>query len=445
MTKSSEWQLALILDLGGNGDEVSMSQALRWVVTEHLGLDPANWVMGVSDNTNSMSGTRNVSKKTGGAYFMVRRALDFAWLARFPCVLHVIHLAYTHARPILMGAPMPAKFDRETAHPWNYLHDVNKEFGLTGPDYREMKAALTSDMKKQGVRITKSFQPIATRWSYEQLALSWERSKKPLITSCIAWQKANRKPVQRWKRIDKYASDCKMTARLRVMEEFGDLVVLQMHGRCKVDKTPRIWKDDGKLHPTPPGFCAANLGQEYRRVKAQFARIKSNPRREFAVSLEQAALLLNDGEISAEESSAFLERLKHDLLEATVVFETWVRKWLDCLHDLPWLVCELAGQDGKEFALAFLLAYKTSLPLRPEHVSLVKQVFDQTPAESLARIYVKHLNTAIAKHAGTEIIYCYMCNLYMCIQTRSVNAAPLDIIPVTRWACWRSVTIRASL
>ena len=165
-----------------------------------------------------------------------------------------------HARPILMGAPMPAKFDCETAHPWNYLHDVNKEFGLTGPDYREMKAALASDMKKQGVSITKSFQPIATRWSYEQLALSWERSKKPLITSCIAWQKPNRKPVQRWKRIEKYASDCKMTARLRVMEEFGDLVVLQMHGRCKVDKTPRIWKDDGKLHPTPPGFCAAHLG-----------------------------------------------------------------------------------------------------------------------------------------------------------------------------------------
>ena len=140
-----EERVVLLLDLGGSGtDALSMGQALRWTIENHLELDITKWVVAVSDNTNSMSGLGTGKKrKGGGAFFHVRRALAFKQLLpRFPCVLHVVHLAYTHARPLLMGATMPTQHDRETEHPWNFLWDIFKEFGLNGPDYRELKAEL---------------------------------------------------------------------------------------------------------------------------------------------------------------------------------------------------------------------------------------------------------------------------------------------------------------
>lgn len=380
-----------------------MSEALRWVVVNHLGLKAEDWIMSVSDNTNSMSGTSNTGKRTGGVFFQVRRAYGFAFLPRFPCVLHVIHLAYTHARPILMGAPMPAQHDRECYHPWNYLYDLYKEFGLEGPDYREMKADLVKAMKQVGVNFTKSQKPIATRWAYEQVAVTWERTKRPLILASVAWQRDKKRSLSvRWKRIEKYATDSRMQARLLVMEDFGNKVVLQQHGRSKVDKTPRILNlNDRILHPSPAGMCAANMGEEFRRVNAQLNSIKQDPERDFGESLKAAENILSNAIVADEDKCAILQHLKTDLVRATIVYETWMRKWLGCLEHLPFVVCEFGGNRGKEFALAFLLAFDGELPLLVEpHLTTAKAKYEAELEASLTRTFFKQLQVAKQKHTG---------------------------------------------
>ena len=89
-----EERVVLLLDLGANGsDAASMALALRWTVEAFLELNMEDWVIAVSDNTNSMSGTGTGAKrKGGGAFFLVRRGLKFT---KLPCCLRVLHLAYT--------------------------------------------------------------------------------------------------------------------------------------------------------------------------------------------------------------------------------------------------------------------------------------------------------------------------------------------------------------
>lgn len=182
------------------------------------------------------------------------------------------------------------------------------------------------------------------------------------------------------------------------MEAFGDIVVLKLHGRMKIDKTPRIVTDEG-LRPLDAGFCAANLGKELRRAKTLFAAIKANTQNVFNVSLEQAALILFDGGVPNEEAKLFLDVLRKDLLQASTTFETWFLKWLGCLEDLPFNVFELGGDDGQEFALAFLLAFQDALP-DLSTLEKVQKGFDESHASSLTRTFHEQLTAARQKHAG---------------------------------------------
>ena len=61
-----EWRIVTILDMGSHGDAETIGNALLWTIREKTGLDPVNWVMAVSDNTNSMSGTGPKQKKAPG-------------------------------------------------------------------------------------------------------------------------------------------------------------------------------------------------------------------------------------------------------------------------------------------------------------------------------------------------------------------------------------------
>ncbi len=110
-------RFVLLLVLGANGgDAASMALARRCFLELHM----EDWVIAVSDNTNSVSGTG--TGQGGGAFFLMRRGLKFTkLLPRMSCFLHVLHVAYTHSRPFLMGGPLPSKIDRETEHPWNFL------------------------------------------------------------------------------------------------------------------------------------------------------------------------------------------------------------------------------------------------------------------------------------------------------------------------------------
>ena len=221
-----DWRCVNVVDMGAYGDALSIAKVLLWTVrvvifslhiscvfqvTVHCRLNTDKWFISMSDNTNTMSGERDVKSSDGGCFKQVRQHLSTdtvtKFLGRVPCTFHVIHLAYTNVRPVLFAGcdeggkpiPIPGPMQRDIEHIWNLLFDVYNEFGHDSVDFPEMKADLLAEL---GKRLTKTWKPVSTRWLYEHHGIGWLLENWDIVLWCCDWQtkRAQKRKKPRGKR-----------------------------------------------------------------------------------------------------------------------------------------------------------------------------------------------------------------------------------------------------
>ena len=155
------WMVVNIVDLGRTTKAADMAAALVWTIVDHCKLDPEKWLCSVSDNTNSMSGTRDTSATSGGVFQHVRRHFGFRYaMPRSACTRHVVHLSWPEGRIGLMGGPVPGpQQHRDSGHVWSLLWFLWLEFGADNTDWLAMKAAVEA----KGLHLVTTWKPIHTR------------------------------------------------------------------------------------------------------------------------------------------------------------------------------------------------------------------------------------------------------------------------------------------
>ena len=164
----------------------------------------------------------------------------------------------------------------------------------------------------------------------------------------------------------------------------------------------RLYPPSRKPEPTPPGFTAANCGSVYRDALDLLDKIKKNPRNQLQKPYEQAELLVSESSLNAEEIKLFFSTVLADMVEAATKFEVYFKKWLHCFEELPFMVCELGGDHGNVFALAFLAEFRDEIPQwTPETSKRLDDALTACQAPFLSR-FITQLKQARSKHTAKK-------------------------------------------
>ena len=274
-----------------------------------------------------------------------------------------------HAAAVAPGADAAAaEADADAQRAANHAADVEiKCTSLLATAQSAADQAVETQPKDfSNLKLTKAYKPISTRWLYEQKGVSWVLQKELMMQWCLEWQRRNApKLSERWKRLERYHASVPMKCRLLVLEQFGQDVVSRLHAQLKVDRRHRLFSPRlpaGQHGPRrarrlPPAFCAASAGKVLRELKAHLQRVVAAPRQEFQRAFAPCETLLEAFKAAPEHKETAeahsMAKLEEDIKRGTTVFGDLVQKWLGCMTRLPFLVCELGGDAGRLFALAF--------------------------------------------------------------------------------------------
>ena len=429
-----------LTDIAGSGDADTMSDAVLWTVVEKCRLEARNWIYSNSDSTNSMSGVG----ATGGTWEQVRRALqmDEETQPRGACVLHALHLAYANTRPTLMFGPLPAKLDRTTSHVWNLLWDCWKLFGADNQNWFEYKRVA----KELGLKLTKTWKPVATRWLYEYYATTW------LLKNCETIRALHDALLKKhgpqyfcapWNRLMDYLADDMMVCRVIVLHAFLGEVVVRAHARfCGHLEAVLFKPGETEGRKLPPGFNAPGVGSACRFLRQMLDEIEADPCSHFANTLTNINLVLS-GPADTPKRMQFVPMLKL----AAKTFRESAFVWLDAYQELPLLTFEMGGPDSRIFCLAFLSEFNAELALTEAQKQSLAPLRDVQRDKSLLKYFTDQIHEAKPRaykdthrvDTYTLVQTCQQDSEFMSeLLEHATTETPLHHLPkLYRWICGR--------